>query len=95
MGSEAEVADKRIEVDLSTQTLKAYDGDSLFMEAKVSTGKMFPTPTGEYTIWRKIRSTKMSGGEGANYYYLPNVPYVMFFSNSEVSAGRGFSLHGA
>ncbi len=94
LGSHAVSGNKRIEVDLTTQTLKAYDGDTLFMEAKISSGKMFPTPTGEFTIWRKIRATKMSGGSGSGYYYLPNVPYVMFFSNSEVASGRGFSLHG-
>jgi|SRR3989344_290459 len=94
LGSQAVSSNKRIEVDLTTQTLKAYDGDKFFMESRISSGKMFPTPTGEFTIWRKIRATKMSGGSGAGYYYLPNVPYVMFFSNSEVAAGRGFSLHG-
>ena len=94
LGSETQPTNKRIDVDLTSQTLKAYDGDTLFMEAKVSSGKMYPTPTGEFTIWRKIRSTKMSGGSGSGYYYLPNVPYVMFFSNSQVAAGRGFSLHG-
>jgi lipoprotein-anchoring transpeptidase ErfK/SrfK len=94
LGSETASADKRIEVDLTTQTLKAYEGNTLFMESAISSGKFFPTPTGEFTIWRKIRSTKMSGGTGAGYYYLPNVPYVMFFSNSQVAAGRGFSLHG-
>jgi len=94
LGSEAATSNKRIEVDLTTQTLKAYENDSLYMEAKVSSGKLFPTPTGEFTIWRKIRATKMSGGSGAGYYYLPNVPYVMFFSNAQVAAGRGFSLHG-
>lgn len=38
----------------------------------------------------------MSGGSVAlrTYYYLPNVPYVMFFSNDQVAASRGFSLHG-
>ena len=38
----------------------------------------------------------MEGGSSAigTYYYLPNVPYVMFFYNDEVSKGRGFSLHG-
>ena len=95
LGTESGSGEKHIEVDLSTQTVKAYSGDSLYMEAKVSTGKWFPTPTGEFTIWRKIRSTKMSGGQGADYYYLPNVPYVMFFSNSKVAGSRGFSLHGA
>ncbi|OGM21381.1 hypothetical protein A2714_02330 [Candidatus Woesebacteria bacterium RIFCSPHIGHO2_01_FULL_38_9] len=94
LGSDTETSNKRIEVDLSAQTLTAYEGDTLFMEAEISSGKLFPTPTGEFTIWRKIRATKMSGGQGAGYYYLPNVPYVMFFSNSQVAAGRGFSLHG-
>jgi len=86
--------EKRIYVDLSTQTLSAYQGDTLFMQVLVSTGKWGKTPTGDFTIWEKIRSTKMSGGSGASYYYLPNVPYVMFFSNDKVAAGRGFSLHG-
>lgn len=95
LGSETDSSEKHIYVDLSTETLKAFQGDKLFMEARISAGKWFPTPTGDFTIWRKIRSTKMSGGEGADYYYLPNVPFVMFFSNSMVAGGRGFSLHGA
>ena len=86
--------EKRIYVDLATQTLSAYQGDTLFMQVLVSTGKWGRTPTGEFTIWEKVRSTKMSGGSGATYYYLPNVPFVMFFSNAQISAGRGFSLHG-
>jgi len=95
LGETAATGEKHIYVDLTTQTLSAYQGDSLFMQVPVSTGKWFPTPTGEFTIWEKIRATKMSGGEGADYYYLPNVPFVMFFSGSGVDAGRGFSLHGA
>jgi hypothetical protein len=92
---EAEVkGEKRIYVDLATQTLSAYQGDTLFMQVLVSTGKWGKTPTGDFTIWEKVRSTKMSGGSGASYYYLPNVPFVMFFSNDKISAGRGFSLHG-
>jgi lipoprotein-anchoring transpeptidase ErfK/SrfK len=86
--------EKHIYVDLTNQVLTAYQGDTLFLQAPVSTGKWFPTPTGEFTIWEKVRATKMSGGQGADYYYLPNVPYVMFFSGSGISAGRGFGLHG-
>ncbi len=86
--------EKRIYVDLTHQTLTAYQGDTLFMQVLVSTGKWFPTPTGDFTIWEKLRATRMSGGQGADYYNLPNVPYVMFFSNDQVAAGRGFSLHG-
>ncbi len=88
-------SERHIYVDLATQTLTAYQGETLFLETKVSTGRWGKTPTGEFTIWKKIRATKMSGGEGADYYYLPNVPYVMFFSNNQVAAGRGFSFHGA
>ena len=38
----------------------------------------------------------MEGGSKAinTYYYLPNVPYVMFFYNDEIPKYRGFGLHG-
>lgn len=94
LGQAQSLGEKHIYVDLATQTLKAYEGESLFMEAKISSGKWGKTPTGEFRIWEKLKATKMSGGSGADYYYLPNVPFVMFFSNNEVAAGRGFSLHG-
>ncbi len=94
LGEMTLTGEKHIYVDLATQTLKAYQGDTLYMETKVSTGKWGKTPTGEFTIWEKLKATKMSGGSGADYYYLPNVPFVMFFEGSGVSAGRGFGLHG-
>ncbi len=86
---------KHISVDLSKQRLYAYEGDRMIYEFSVSTGKWFPTPTGEFRIWAKLLRTKMEGGSGNDYYYLPNVPYTMFFYNSEVSKSRGFALHGA
>lgn len=87
---------KWIEVDLSDQKLKAWEGDSLFLETPVSTGlPATPTPTGEFNIWIKLRSTKMEGGSGRYYYNLPNVPYVMYFSNSAVPGWKGYGLHGA
>jgi lipoprotein-anchoring transpeptidase ErfK/SrfK len=94
LGEAADSGEKHIYVDLGSQTLMAYQGDNLYMTAVVSTGKWNKTPTGEFTIWGMFRSTKMSGGSGADYYYLPNVPYVMFFSGPGASAGAGFSLHG-
>jgi hypothetical protein len=94
LGTKASANEKHIDVDLTTQTLKAYEGGELFIEATVSTGKWFPTPTGEFHIWRKLRATLMAGGEGADYYYLPNVPFVMYFYNSQIAQGRGFALHG-
>lgn len=95
LGEATVEGEKHIYVDLGSQTLRAYQGDTLVMEAAVATGRWGKTPTGEFTIWKKIRSTKMSGGSGADYYYLPNVPYVMFFSGGNVGAGKGFSFHGA
>jgi hypothetical protein len=86
---------KRIEVDLTNQMLYAYQNDQLVMSFPVATGKWFPTPTGTFHIWTKLRYTRMAGGVGADAYDLPNVPYVMFFYNDQVGKGRGFSLHGA
>ena len=84
-----------IEVDLSEQALRAWEGNTLFLETPVSTGlPWWPTPTGEFRIWIKLRATKMEGGAGKYYYYLPNVPYVMYFENDNIPGWRGFGLHG-
>lgn len=95
LGTETSAEKKRIYVDLAKQTLTAYEGDKLFMQTLISSGKWFPTPTGEFRIWVKLRSTRMSGGEGDDYYDLPNVPFVMFYENQNLSRSAGFSLHGA
>lgn len=95
LGSETSEAEKRIYVNLKTQTLTAYEGKKLFMKTLISSGLWGRTPPGDFTIWTRLRATRMRGGEGADYYDLPNVPYVMFFSNNKVPASAGFSLHGA
>lgn len=73
--------EKWIEIDLSEQTLTAHQGDAIFLQSPISSGLWNKTPPGEYRIWYKIKSTKMEGGSKLNhtYYYLPNVPYSMFF----------------
>lgn len=86
---------KVIKVDLASQHLYAYEGDTVVMDFPVSTGKWHKTPTGTFNIWIKLRYTRMSGGSGADYYNLPNVPYTMFFANSEVPKSDGYSIHGA
>lgn len=89
-------SEKRIEVDLTNQKVYAYEGEKKVYEFTVSTGKWAHTPTGEFRIWAKVRSQKMSGGDKTlgTYYYLPNVPNVMFFSNNTIAKMRGFSFHG-
>lgn len=85
----ATTSDKWIEIDLGKQKIIAHQGDDIFLESLVSTGLFNRTPVGEYRIWYKIRATKMEGGNKAlnTYYYLPNVPYTMFFFND-------FGIHG-
>lgn len=95
LGDETPAGEKHIYVDLENQVLTAYQGETIFMQTPVSTGKWGRTPPGEYTIWVKMRATRMSGGQGSDYYNLPNVPYVMFFYNSAVPKIAGYSFHGA
>lgn len=82
--------EKWIEVSLSEQKLRAWEGSSVVMEYPISSGKWAPTPKGTFHIWYKTRSQKMSGGskELGTYYYLPNVPHNMFFY-------KGYAIHGA
>lgn len=93
---EANVA-KRIEVDLTNQRLYAYEGDSKIFDFPISSGKWNKTPKGVFKIWIKLRYTLMTGGSKAlsTYYYLPNVPYTMFFYNEAYPKTDGYGIHGA
>lgn len=82
---EATVSGERwIDVNLTTQTVTAYTGASPLQTFIVSTGTwQYPTVTGEYRIYVKYASADMAGPG----YYLPAVPYVMYFY-------EGYGLHG-
>lgn len=95
LGASVAPGEKHIYVDLPSQTLYAYQGKTLVMKTLISSGKWHPTPDGDFRIWIKLRATRMTGGEGADFYDLPNVPYVMFFAGGDVPESAGFSLHGA
>lgn len=76
--------EKWIDVNVTTQTLSAYEGDKLVFTTKVSTGvRRYPTVLGRFRIRTKLRSQTMVGPG----YYLPNVPYVMYFY-------AGYAIHG-
>lgn len=96
LGSKPGTKDKRIEVDLAEQKLYMFEDDTKVHDFLVSTGKWGRTPTGEFRIWTKLRYTLMAGGSQAlnTYYYLPNVPYTMYFYGSGVDKSRGYGLHG-
>ncbi len=73
-----------IDVDLSSQRTYAYQGNDLKNTFVVSTGTWrYPTVKGTYKIYVKYKAADMSGPG----YYLPKVPYVMYFY-------RGYGLHG-
>jgi lipoprotein-anchoring transpeptidase ErfK/SrfK len=73
-----------IDIDLSQQRLYAYEGDTLIASFVVSTGTaQYPTVTGRFRIYVKYVSANMSGPG----YYLPNVPYTMYFY-------QGYGIHG-
>lgn len=96
LGTKSKSAEKQIRIDLSAQKLYAYEGNKKVMSFSISSGKWFPTPTGEFRVWVKLNYVLMTGGSSAlgTYYYLPNVPYTMFFYNDSVPKYKGFSVHG-
>jgi len=88
---------KKIEVDLNRQKLYAIEDGQIVYEYLISSGTWNRTPTGIFKIWAKIKSQKMSGGskELGTYFYLPNVPNILFFYNDTVAKQLGYSIHGA
>ncbi len=73
-----------VDVNLSLQTAYAFQGRKPVRSFIVSTGTwQHPTVTGQYHIYVKYRYADMAGPG----YYLPDVPYVMYFY-------QGYGLHG-
>jgi LysM repeat protein len=76
---------KWIEINLSEQSLTAWQGDVIVMHTTIASGKAAtPTVTGRFTIGNKYKAQRMTGPG----YDLPNVPYVMYFH-------AGYAIHGA
>jgi LysM repeat protein len=74
-----------IEVNLTNQTLTAWQGDVAILHTSISSGtKYTPTVTGRFKIQRKYERQLMSGPG----YSIPNVPWVMYFFS-------GYAIHGA
>jgi LysM repeat protein len=76
---------RRIEVNLTNQTLTAWQGDVMVMHTAISSGRSgTPTVTGSFQIGTKYKAQRMTGPG----YDLPNVPWVMYFHGS-------YAIHGA
>jgi len=75
---------KWIDIDLSEQRITAYQNTTPLKSVLVSTGLAWtPTPMGRFAIYVKIPSQTMSGPG----YYLPGVPWVMYFTGA-------YAIHG-
>lgn len=98
--------EKRLEVSIQEQVVRAYEGDRVVLETKVSTGihSTLPptngipthTPRGEYRIASKSPSKHMgsvqtTGAPGG--YSLPGVPWTSFFIPETGVAFHGTYWH--
>lgn len=81
--------DKLITVDTNRQQLTAWEGGKILKQVAVSTGlPQSPTVKGSFAIYTKLRFDDMRGVSPVKgKYYLPNVPYVMYFY-------QAYALHG-
>lgn len=81
---------KKIDVNLATQTLTLLEGGTPIFSCLVSSGKSgYSTPTGDFSVYAKDRVAAMSSAQDAvEFYYIPDVPYVMWFNGN-------YSIHGA
>jgi lipoprotein-anchoring transpeptidase ErfK/SrfK len=92
---------KRIEVNLSKQTLTAYEYEQTVLKTNISSGiatvqkdpkaLSTQTPTGEFRILSKYPSKHMGNGNlfaGPEDYELPGVPWTCFFHEA------GYAFHG-
>ena len=86
-----ENGERWIRVDLSEQTVVAYDGEHPVRGFIISSGlPRSPTVTGTYRIRVKVPSQNMTGGDRAvpgDYYNLDNVQWVQYFFED-------YSFHG-
>jgi hypothetical protein len=79
---------RRIEINLSTQALIAYEDSTPVYHAPVATGRDgFDTPTGSYAIYDRYTSQTMFGSAGWESWYVPDVPWVQYVVG-------GVALHG-
>lgn len=91
-----EVEDKRVEVDVTYQTLSCFEGQQEVYFCRVSTGPKlgsegaspkWATPIGTHTIWRKLVSVHMIGGTTGGGYDLAGIGWTILFS------GDGMAIH--
>ncbi|MBO37129.1 MAG: hypothetical protein CL612_04765 [Anaerolineaceae bacterium] len=77
-----------IDIDVSNQRAYAMKGEQQIREFVISTGTArYPTITGQFQIYIKHLKADMRGVDLGVPWYLPDVPYVMYFYS-------GYGIHG-
>jgi hypothetical protein len=79
-----------VDINLSSQYMFVYSGNTSVLESYVSTGRPgFDTPTGTFYVSLMYEYDDMEGVLGGEYYNVPQVPDVLYFT------GQGHAIHGA
>ncbi|MGI8643204.1 MAG: L,D-transpeptidase family protein [Thermomicrobiales bacterium] len=83
---------KEIVISISSQRMWAYENGEMIVTTFVSTGTaeipFTTTPVGEWSILTKYDIQDMQGTVSGEDYFVPDVPWVMYFDN------LGNALHG-
>lgn len=78
-----------IEVNLAEQTLAVYDNRQLVFATVIASGlEPYWTKPGLFQIFQKKESETMRNNDLAEFYYLDNVPWTMYYDGAR-------ALHGA
>jgi lipoprotein-anchoring transpeptidase ErfK/SrfK len=93
---DAQPGERWIDVDLKSQTLVAYEGETPLFSTLLSTGigaqgTDTATPRGMHRLWVKLASTDMGNldrDDADQHYSIEDVPFVQFFDHA-------VGLHGA
>jgi|SwirhisoilCB1_FD_contig_31_3930429_length_685_multi_4_in_0_out_0_1 lipoprotein-anchoring transpeptidase ErfK/SrfK len=79
---------RSIDVNLSTQTATAYEGDTAVYSAGVTSGRPgFETPTGTFSIVNRVADETMDSStigiprDSPGGYYLTGILYTQYFDN--------------
>ncbi|HVM72193.1 MAG TPA: L,D-transpeptidase [Anaerolineales bacterium] len=92
ISADVPLGQKRIDVNLTTQTLTCFEGDKQVFTTKVSTGQgvLLATPAGDFNIMVKLPSRNMSTTSPLADDVIPlvGVPWCSFFTP------KGHAFHG-
>ena len=83
---------KKIYINLKKQTLEAYDGDTLFMKTKISSGLTdSPTESGEYFIHYKTPSRYMQdSATSTKIFYTATSTEILANGENKISTSTKF-----